>query len=175
MFLNPGRAFRGSSRGLVLALIRLSATSTGAEAARLLDRYLTDGESRQLEAREFVVIYGLKLAGRIDLGNGSFLAPLDDRLISQEGFAEEEAGQLKTFGVAGRDFRDGSGGSTIFVRDLDWGSGVAPASDGHEIDDAEIAYRFPCDVETVTNLLSVASHCPLATSTPPHPGSGMDA
>ena len=165
MFLNPGRAFRVSSKGLVLDLLRLSATSTGAEAARLLYRYVTDGESRKLEGREFVVIYGLKIAGRIDLGNGSFLAPLDAQLISQEGFTREEADKLKTFGVAGRDFRDDSGGSSVFVRDLDWGPGVAPASDGYEVDHAEIAYRFPCDVETVTNLLSVAAHCPLATST----------
>ena len=44
------------------------------------------------------------------------------------------------------------------------GTGVAPGSDGRNIEMAEISHRFPCDVETVVNLLSVASRCPLATS-----------
>ena len=78
-----------SSRDLVLSLLRRTARSTGQETARLLHRYLTDGEARQLEAREFVVLYGLKLAGRIDLGSGSFVALLDDQFLSEEGFTEE--------------------------------------------------------------------------------------
>ena len=164
MFLIPDRTFWQSTRHLAFHLLRVSATSTGQDAARLLHRYLTDGESRQLEAREFVVIYGLKLEECIDLGNGSFLAPLDDRFISQQGFTDEEADKLKTFGVGRRDFRTDSGGGLVFVRDLKWGPGVAPASDGHELDLVEVAYRFPCDIETVVNLLSVASRCPLATS-----------
>ena len=164
MFLNPGGECWESTRDLAFHLVRVSAKSTGQNAARLLHRYLTDGESRQLEAREFVVIYGLKIAERIDLGDGSFLAPLDDRFISQEGFAEEEADKLKTFGVGRRNFQKDSGGSVVFVRDMKWGPGVAPAPKGHQLDLVKVAYRFPCDVETVANLLSVASRCPLATS-----------
>ena len=169
MILNPLGASLVSSRELVLHLMRLSVASTGTEVARLLHRFLTDGESRQLEAREFVVLYGLKLARRIDLGSGAFLAPLDDRLISQEGLTEREAEQLKTYGAAGRNFQKDSGGSSVFVRDLHWGPGVArapdePRPDPDKIDSAEVTYRFPCDVETVANLLSIAARCPLATS-----------
>lgn len=169
MILNPLGASLVSSRELVLHLMRLSVASTGPEVARLLHRFLTDGQSRQLEAREFVVIYGLKLARRIDLGSGAFVAPLDDRLISHEGFAEREADKLQTFGAAGREFQKDSGGSSVFVRDLHWGPGVArapdePRPDPHKIDSAEVTYRFPCDVETVANLLSIAARCPLATS-----------
>ena len=82
MLLGPGSTALVSSLSLAMHLIRLSTISNGTEAARLLDRYLTVGESRQLEAREIIVIYGLKLAGRIDLGKGSFLAPLGDQFIS---------------------------------------------------------------------------------------------
>ena len=163
--LSPDLQFHISSKSLVSGLVRQSAVSSGAEAARLLDRYLTDGEARLLEAREFIVIYGLKLAARIELDDGAFLAPLDDRLIEEEGFTAEEADKLRTLGIAGRNFQDGSGGSAVFVRDLDWGPGVVPASDGPDIDHATCKYRFPFDIETVTDLLSVASHCPLAIST----------
>lgn len=165
MLLGPNGAALVTYRDLLMRLARLSVVSSGPEAARLLDRYLTVGEARQLEAREIVVVYGLKLTGRIDLGNGCFLAPLDDRFITQEGFTEEESEKLKTFSVGRRDFRNDSGGSSVFVRDLNWGPGVAPVSDGRDIGSAEVSYSFPCSVETVVNLLSVAARCPLATST----------
>lgn len=153
-----------SSAELVLRLLRRTAISTGQDTARLLHRYLTVGVARQLEAREFVVIYGLTLAGRIDLGDGAFLSPLDNRFISEEGFSEEEAGKLKSYGTGSEDFRTESGGSSVFVRDLTWGPGVGPGSDARNVEMADISHSFPCDVETVVNLLSVASRCPLATS-----------
>ena len=165
MFLTPNRSFRISSRGLVSDLVRQTVTSTGVHAARLLHRYLSAGKAKHLQAREFVVIYGLKVATRIDLGAGAFLAPLNDRLIAEEGFSEDDADQLRTFGVSGRNFRDGSGGSTVLVRDLNWGPGVTPASGDDDFDHSEVAFRFPCDVETVIDLLSATAHCPLVTST----------
>ena len=91
LFLFPDQGDVVSSRNLVLGLLKRTEMSTGRDTARLLLRYLTDGEARQLEARDFVVIYGLKLAGRIHLENGAFLAPLDDRFISEEGFTDDEA------------------------------------------------------------------------------------
>ncbi len=164
LFLFPDQGDVVSSRNLVLRLLKRTAISTGRDTARLLLRYLTDGEARQLEAREFVVIYGLKPAGRIDMENGAFLAPLDDRFISEEGFTDEEAGKLKTYGAGSEDFRNKSGGSSVFVRDLKWGPGVAPGSDGRDPEMAEISRNFPWNVETVVILLSIASRCPLATS-----------
>ena len=167
--LTPLGATFVSCTQLVERLVRLSAASSGAEAARPLHRFLADGESRRLEAREFVVLYGLKVARRVDLGNGAFLAPLDERLISQEGFTKGEAGKLQTSSVAGRQFQKDSGGSSVYARDLNWGPGVSRAPDGpapapDEIDSAEVTYRFPHDVETLAQLLSIAAQCPLATS-----------
>ena len=164
-FLIPGTSFWQPIGDFASHLLRVSAISTGQEAARLLHRYLTDGESRRLQAREFIVLYGLKIAERIDLADGIFLAPLDDQFISQQGFTEKEGKKLKSLAVAQRDFQNEAGGSSVLVRDLMWGPGVAPGSDPHALDRIEVAYRFPHDAETVINLLSVASHCPLATST----------
>ena len=164
LFLFPHQGDVVSSRDLVLRLLKRTAISTGQDSARLLLRYLTEGEARQLEAREFVVIYGLKLAGRIDLGNGAFLAPLDDRFISDQGFTREEANKLRTYGAPGADFWNGLGGSSVFVRDLKWGPGVAPGSDGQNAEVPEISHAFPIDLATLVDLLSVASRCPLATS-----------
>ena len=164
MFLIPLQAHVVSSENLVLKLLKRTAISTGRETARLLHRYLTAGKARQLEAREFVVLYGLTLAGRIDLGDGAFLAPLDDQFISDEEFAEKETDKLKSYGAGSEDFRNESGGSSVFVRDLKWGPGVGRGSDGRDVEMAEIFYSSPCDVETVMVLLSIASRCPLATS-----------
>lgn len=164
LFHFPGQGDAVSSADLVLRLLRRTAVSTGQDTARLLHRYLTVGEARQLEAREFVVIYGLTLAGRIDLGDGAFLTPLDARFISEEGFTDEEAAKLKSYGAGSEDYRTESGGSSAFVRDLTWGPGVGSGSDGRNVEMAEISHSFPCDIETVVNLLSVASRCPLATS-----------
>ena len=164
LLLLPHQTDVVSSRDFVLRLLERTAVSTGHETARLLHRYLADGDARLLEAREFVVIYGLRLARRIDLENGAFLAPLDDQFISEEGFTEEEAHKLKSYGAGSEDFKNESGGSSVFVRDLKWGPGVAPGTDGQNAEMAEISHAFPFDLVTLVNLLSVASRCPLATS-----------
>ena len=164
LLLMPMQGALISSHDLVLSLLRRTAKSSGQETARLLHRYLTDGEARQLEAREFVVLYGLKLTGRIDLGSGSFLALLDDRFLSEEGFGEFEADRLTSFGADRRDFQTDTGGSSVLVRDLTWGPGIAPVSGARNTDTAKISHAFPIDVETVVNLLSIASRSPLATS-----------
>ena len=76
---------------------------------------------------------------------------------------------MNTFGARRWDFPKDSGGSLVFVRDMEWGPGVglggAPASNGRDVESAEFSYRSPCDVWTVVNLLSISAHCPLATST----------
>ena len=163
-FLFPHQSDVVWSKDLVLRLLKRTAISTGEETARLFQRYLAAGEARQLDAREFVVIYGLKLSGRIDLGGGAFLAPLDAQFISEEGFTQEEADKLNSYGAGGVHFRTGSGGSSVFVRDLKWGPGIGPGTDVQNIEMAEISHAFPGDVGTVVTLLSVASRSPLATS-----------
>ena len=165
LLVRPGCNNGTNTNGLVSNLVAQSVKTSGADAAGLLHRFLAEGNERRLDAREYVVIYGLKLTNRIQLGDGAFLAPLDDSFISQEGFSDEDGQKLRTVGVRDRAFRDGWGGSTVLVRDLEWGPGVAPKSTDHNRDPAEVAWRFPWDVETVIDLLSVASHRPLVTST----------
>ena len=165
LLLRPGCSNGTNTKGLVSHLVAQSVKKSGADAAGVLHRFLAEGKDRRLDAREYVVIYGLKLTNRIQLGDGAFLAPLDDSFISQEGFSDEDGQRLRTVGVRGRAFRDGWGGSSVLVRDLEWGPGVAPDSADQDLDPVEVAWRFSCDVETVTDLLSVASHQPLVTST----------
>ena len=149
----------------VLRLVAQTVKTSGSDAARGLHRFLADGKDLRLEAREFVVIYGLKVANRIQLGDGAFLAPMDECFISEEGFSDEDAQRLRTFGATGSAFRDGCGGSSVFVRDVTWGPGILPLSEEPHLDLADTASRFPLDVETVMDLLSVASHRPLVIST----------
>lgn len=160
----PNKSLEIRAKGLVSGLVRHAVKTTGACAARLLHRYLTEGKDRKLQARAFVVIHGLKLAARIDLDDGAFLAPLDDRFVAEQGFSREDAERLRTWGMA-KYFRDGSGGSSVLVRDLTWGPGIAPASAREEEDHPELTYRFHCDPRIVTDLLSVAAHRPSVAST----------
>ena len=168
LLVKPGSTSRSTTRtdtnGFVLHLVAQAVKTSGADAATGLHRFLADGRDRKLEAREYVVIYGLRLADRIPLGDGAYLAPLDDRFIAQEQFSEEDGQKLRTFGVAGRAFREGSGGSTVFVRDLEWGPGLVPLSTDLDSDFVTVAPRFACDAETFIDLLSIASHRPLVIS-----------
>ena len=161
----PNRRSGTNTKMFVLRLLAQTVKTSGPNAAKLLHRFLADGKEQRLEAREFVVIYGLKLADRIRLADGAFLAPLDERFISEEGFSDEHAQKLRTLGARGRAFRDGECGSSVFVRDFLWGPGVLPATEEPNLDLAGTTYRFPLDVETVMDLLSIASHRPLVTST----------
>ena len=161
----PGSMSGTNTTMFVLRLVAQTVKTSGSDAARGLHRFLADGKDLRLEAREFVVIYGLKVANRIQLGDGAFLAPMDECFISEEGFSDEDAQRLRTFGATGSAFRDGCGGSSVFVRDVTWGPGILPLSEEPHLDLADTASRFPLDVETVMDLLSVASHRPLVIST----------
>lgn len=150
---------------LISSLVAQTVNTSAPEAAHALNRFLVDGKHRRLEAREFVVIYGLKLANPIELGNGAFLAPLNEHFISQQGFSDEDAQKLRTVGVRGRAFRGGNVGSSVLVRDLKWGPGIVLESPSSDFDAFEVDYMFACDLESLINLLSVASRRPLVTST----------
>ena len=150
---------------LISSLVAQTVNTSAFKAAHSLNRFLVDGKHRRLEAREFVVIYGLKLANPIELGDGAFLAPLNDHFISQQGFSDEDAQKLRTIGIRGRDFRGGNAGSSVLVRDLTWGPGIVLQSSSPDFDALEVHYTFACDLESLINLLSVASRRPLVTST----------
>ena len=154
-----------SISSLISSLVVQTVNTSAFEAARALNGFLIDGKHRRLKAREFVVIYGLKLAKPIELGNGAFLAPLNDHFISQQGFSDEDAQRLRTIGVRGRAFRGGNAGSSVLVRDLTWGPGIMLQSSNLDFDGFEVDYTFACDLENLINLLSVASRRPLVTST----------
>ena len=160
----PNGGFRVGLKGIVSYLVGHAVRTTGEDAARLLHRCLTEGEKGKLEAREFVVIYGLKPASRIQLADSAFLAPLDDHLASEMDLSQEDLERLQRGGIA-KYFREGFGGSAVYVRDLTWGPGLTSPSRGEEDDAADIEYCFPCDPQLVTDLLSVAARCPLVTST----------
>ena len=162
--LNPNGSLSIDMKGLVSSMTGYTVRTTGARAAKLLHRYLTEGEDHQLPAREYVVIYGLKMTERINLSAGAFLTPLDDLLISEEGFSEEEVDRLRTLGTRGRSFRDGSGGSSVFVRDLVWGPGVAQGPGTEHADTPDVQYLYSCDHEIVIDLLSIAARCPVVTT-----------
>ena len=164
-FLNPDTLFSIDAKGLISSLVKHAVKTSGKCAAQLLNRYLTEGEVEKLEAREFVVVYGLKIAARIELCDGASLVPLDNQFITEEGFSGEEAGRLRRVGVAGQKFQGGSGGSSVIVRDLTWGPGVAREPDGKHTEVPKTQYLYPLDTQIAIDFLSVVACCPVVTTT----------
>ena len=69
------RSGRRELTWLVNCLAKLSVKEGGEEAARRLHRYLTDSANACIPADEIIVVHGLIVAERVDLGRGAYLAP----------------------------------------------------------------------------------------------------
>ena len=63
---------------LVGNLAKAKVKEGGAEAAALLNRYLTWGDDVRLPAHEVILVHGLDVAGPVELGGHAFLASYED-------------------------------------------------------------------------------------------------
>ena len=154
--------FRINLNSLVTALVKHTIKADGRRAAAAWNRYLTDGEAAKLQAREFSLVYGLKLRRRVDIADGAFLTPFDEAFIAEYGFSEKEVEHFSPRGIT-KFFRDDSGGSSVLVRDLTWGPGVAPERPESPEFSPKIVHRLPHDLTVIMDLLTVAAQRPAAT------------
>ena len=149
---------------LVNCLAKLSVKEGGEEAARRLHRYLTASANACIPADEIIVIHGLIVAERVDLGRDAYLAPYEDARIEFDLPDEPEPFQEKrTPNVA------------ALVRSLEFGPGIGPTKDS-DLVDTQVRYRFPTDyridlerwfydAKFLVDMLSIAGRARLLSRT----------
>ena len=170
--------FHVDLKSLVSHLAKRAMKDSGEQAAQLLHRYLTAGEEANLPAYEIVLLHGLRLDRRFDLGSEAYLAPYEDAKATY-GLPDEPE---KWLNGAGRN--PSRSPTAVLVRSLRWGPGVAPPPDdgnfsnkSHQACAPKVKYRFPGDYEidlanrfpddskVLVDLLSIATRSPLISHT----------
>ena len=150
---------------LVNCLAKLSVKEGGEEAARRLHRYLTHSANACIPADEIIVVHGLIVAERVDLGRGAYLAPYEDARIEFDLPEEPEPFQKTT-----------TPNAAALVRSLEFGPAIGPPEKDSGLPDIHVRYRFPTDyrigLETwfydakfLVDMLSIAGRAPLLSRT----------
>ena len=152
---------------LVSCLAKLSVKEGGEEAARRLHEFLTAAANARIPADEIIVVHGLIVEGRVDLGSGAYLAPYEDARIEFDLPGEPEPFQEKP-----------TPNAAALVRSLAFGPaiGVAENDTGLADVDVQVKYCFPTDyridlerwfedTKFLVDLLSVAARTPLLSRT----------
>ena len=80
---------------LVSCLAKLSVKEGGDGAARRLQEFLTAAANARIPADEIIVVHGLIVAGRVELGSGAYLVPYEDARIEFDLPDEPEPFQKK--------------------------------------------------------------------------------
>ena len=161
-FLNSSR--RASLTSIISCLAKLSVKEGGEEAAARWHRYLTAGANASLPAHEIIVVHGLVVKERFDLGPDAYLAPYAH---AQTAFDLPE--EPESFPKA--KYRD----ATALVRTLTYGPGLSCADDD-SLSDVRIGYCFPTDYRLdlerwfgdskfMVDLLTIAVRLPLLSRT----------
>ena len=159
------RMLQVSLTGLVSCLAKLSVKEGGEGAARRLHAFLTAAANACIPADEIIIIHGLIVAGRVDLGSGAYLVPYEDARIEFDLPDEPEPFQEKRTPYA-----------AALVRSLEFGPGIGPREKDPGLSDMRIKYRFPTDYQIdlerwfedakfLVALLSVAERIPLLSRT----------
>ena len=161
--LNGGH--RAGLTGLVGCLAKLSVKEGGEGAARRLHEFIAAAANARIPADEVIVIHGLILSGRVDLGSGAYLVPYEDARIEFDLPDEPEPFQKKR-----------TPNAAALVRSLEFGPGIGLPEKGTGFQDVRINYCFPTDYRIdlvrwfeddkfLIDLLSVASRTPLLSRT----------
>ena len=150
---------------LVSCLAKLSVKEGGEGAARRLHEFLTAAANARIPADEIIVVHGLIVAGRVDLGSGAYLVPYEDARIEFDLPEEPEPFQKKP-----------TPNAAALVRGLEFGPGIGPPEEGTGLPDMRVKYFFPTnyridlsswfdDAKFLVDLLSVAARTPLLSRT----------
>ena len=135
-------------KSLVSHMAKRAMKDSTEQAAQLLHRYLTAGEDANLPASEITLLHGLKLDRRFDLGSEAYLVPYEDAKATY-GLPDQPEKPLNDSGRSNRPVS-----TTVLVRGLRWGPGVAPPPDDSGFSNKprrsctpKVKYRFPGDYE----------------------------
>ena len=150
---------------LVKCLAKLSVKEGGEGAARRLHRFLTVAANACIPADEIIVVHGLIVEERVDLGNGAYLAPYEHARIEFDLPDEPERFQQTP-----------TPNAAVLVRSLDFGPGIGPPEEDPGLPAVQVGYRFPTDyridLETwfddakfLVDVLSIAVRAPLLSRT----------
>ena len=150
---------------LVSCLAKLSVKERGEGAARRLHEFLTAAANARIPADEIIVVHGLIVAGRVDLGSGTYLVPYEDARIEFDLPDEPEPFQKKR-----------TPNAAALVRGLEFGPGIGPPEKGTGLPDMRVKYCFPTDyridleswfedAKFLVDLLSIAARTPLLSRT----------
>ena len=156
---------RAALTWLVNCLAKLSVKEGGEGAARHLHEFLTVAASARIPADEIIVVHGLIVAERVDLGNGAYLGPYEHARITFDLPNEPEPFQ-----------KTPTPNAAVLVRSLDFGPGIGPPEEDHGFGDMEVGYHFPTDYRIdleswfydskfLVNVLSIALRAPLLSRT----------
>ena len=170
--MGPYWMSRVDLKALSTRLVELAAETDGRSAACTFQRFLTQGEARELAGYDVTLFRGLELNRRLDVGEGAFLAPY--------GEVESICGpyRVSTIGhprggrweVSPPD--EGLKDAAAFVRELAWGPCVSStaqdlsgtlttefrfSAEGDAREDPSSSFEFPEDQETVRDLLCIAT------------------
>ena len=158
------RTRRAELTWLVNCLANLSVNEGGEEAARRLHRYLTASVNACIPADEIIVVHGLIVAERVDLGRGAYLVPYEDARIEFDLPEEPKPFQKTT-----------TQNAAALVRRLEFGPGIGPTKDS-DLADTQVRYHFPTDyridlerwfydAKFLVDMLSIAGRAPLLSRT----------
>ena len=160
-----GKVRRADLKWLISCLAKLAVKEGGEEAAARWDRYLTAGANASLPAHEIIVVHGLVVTERFDLGTGAYLAPYRHAQTAFDLPEEPEPFPTESYPDA-----------AALVRSLTYGPALARGEDDDSFSDVRIGYRFPTDYRIdlkhwfgeskfLVDLLSIAARCPLLSRT----------
>ena len=144
VFEAPTSAARQKLSALAIRLAKAGVQLGGAGAATLLHQYLTDGAETRLRGHEVIVIHGLTVDSRIDLGGGAYLAAYES-VGELSGLPDDPDAWLATSPLdPGRWNR--SKGVAALVRPIFWGPGVIHPQDKRHR--PRVRFTFPADCAT---------------------------
>lgn len=156
MMVTPTGMFRVEWERLASHLAKSTIKQNGEYAAQILHEYLILGDDNNLPGYEIVLLHGLEIDKRTNVGPGIFLAPYDEIVALGLISAPRER-------VPWDNFPDYSAMNTIaFVRKLKWGPGITSTKTSRNIMSAsKVTFSYletQEDLRVGLDLLSVVAH-----------------
>ena len=147
-FIGPHWWSRVQFRTLVANVAKLAVQTGGEEAAAALHRFLVQGEEFKLKAYEVTLFDGLELNGRVEIGEGAFLAPYEDVLGTYGADPREEMSLRMELAGIPRDPRDPTPENIgALVRELNWGPSVVSVNENCETT-LRVRWKFAVDLDS---------------------------
>ena len=156
MLIKPNAASRAEWNRVALYLAKSTLKNGGKTTANYLREYLSLSAQNKLPGHDITLFRGLKINDRIEIGDGSFIAPYEE--IVEVGLIEEPVDK----GLESDDCPDyGKMDAAALVMNFEWGPGIwKPMSGLDSGPNIELTYTYlerPQDIWIIIDLLAIAS------------------